>query len=355
MNAYFQGAAWNLSERYTDMIKTLFTGLFYAAIFPQGLFITAFAMLIMYFVDKYSLLRLWRRPPMLDESLAVQGRHLIMCVVWTHLIITLVFFANWPYKSKDLEASCSLFTCSEPSSSKAQSADDDAVLSSGSVWTHQQQIVVSVYSIASIVVTVYVAVPILSALGFSWIWEIFKGKTDVVGDAALEPYRSLYGIETYLPVVTRPDLVDPIIAVNVSLIPLRYLPSRLDDSGKPVNANDLSVVNTRELPFVSGPDELADLFSTIKYYGPDTTSPTLPTAVGPQAPSPLQGVHTPSNLPIPIQGAMGVGMMGIQGVVGAVDTLTSPILKGIDYSRNAFIDRVESTGLLDPLSPRQLV
>lgn len=38
-------------------------GLFYSAIVPTGLFITAGAMTMLYWVDKYSLLRLWKRPP----------------------------------------------------------------------------------------------------------------------------------------------------------------------------------------------------------------------------------------------------------------------------------------------------
>ncbi|CAN0338404.1 unnamed protein product, partial [Ectocarpus sp. 13 AM-2016] len=63
MNVFFQGAPWNLAERYTDMIKTVFVGLFYSAIVPTGLIVTAVAMMMLYWVDKYSLLRLWRRPP----------------------------------------------------------------------------------------------------------------------------------------------------------------------------------------------------------------------------------------------------------------------------------------------------
>jgi hypothetical protein len=35
---------WNLAERYTDVLKTLFVGLFYSAILPTGLIITVIAM-----------------------------------------------------------------------------------------------------------------------------------------------------------------------------------------------------------------------------------------------------------------------------------------------------------------------
>ncbi len=53
----------SLSYPATNQIKTVFVGLFYSAIVPTGLIVTAVAMIIIYWVDKYSLLRLWKRPP----------------------------------------------------------------------------------------------------------------------------------------------------------------------------------------------------------------------------------------------------------------------------------------------------
>lgn len=49
-------------------IKTVFVGLFYSAIVPTGLAVTAVAMLTLYWVDKYSLLRQWKRPPVSTRS-----------------------------------------------------------------------------------------------------------------------------------------------------------------------------------------------------------------------------------------------------------------------------------------------
>ena len=57
MNVLFRGAYWNLAERYTDMIKTLFVGLFYSTIIPSSLFITSFAMLVTYIVDRWECAR----------------------------------------------------------------------------------------------------------------------------------------------------------------------------------------------------------------------------------------------------------------------------------------------------------
>ena len=53
MNSYFLGAPWFPAERYADMTKTLFLSLFWCALYPQGLFITALAYFIGYNLDKY--------------------------------------------------------------------------------------------------------------------------------------------------------------------------------------------------------------------------------------------------------------------------------------------------------------
>jgi hypothetical protein len=41
MNLYFTGVDWNLAERYTDMIKTIFLSLFWSSILPVGVFLTS--------------------------------------------------------------------------------------------------------------------------------------------------------------------------------------------------------------------------------------------------------------------------------------------------------------------------
>ena len=74
MNYYFQGAVWEIAERYTDMIKTLFVGLFWAALVPQSLIVTTIAMFTTFLCDKYSLFYLWRRIPQIDDQLARRHR-----------------------------------------------------------------------------------------------------------------------------------------------------------------------------------------------------------------------------------------------------------------------------------------
>ena len=115
-NAAWQGADWTLAERYTDVLKTVFVGLFFLVPLPSGLFITAFAMITTYLVDKYSLIRLWKRPTKIDESLGVLSRYFYVAIVFTHLSISRVYFANWPYRGlweqdHGEKADCTFFAC----------------------------------------------------------------------------------------------------------------------------------------------------------------------------------------------------------------------------------------------------
>ncbi len=117
MNSLWQGADWNLAERYTNTLKTIIVGLFFSVMIPSGLFITAFAMLSTFVVDKYSLFRIWKRPPMFGRSLSVLSRYFYIIIVFTHLSVSRIFFANWPYRGlweqdNGAQAYCNFFVCS---------------------------------------------------------------------------------------------------------------------------------------------------------------------------------------------------------------------------------------------------
>ena len=68
MNSFFRGTQWSPAERYTDMSKTIFVVLFYGPIFPLGYWILTIALLVNFFVDKYCLMRVWKRVPPIDAS-----------------------------------------------------------------------------------------------------------------------------------------------------------------------------------------------------------------------------------------------------------------------------------------------
>lgn len=52
MNLYFQGTAYDLSERYTNMTNVLFTTFYYSTIFPSSFFFTAATLFVHYWTGK---------------------------------------------------------------------------------------------------------------------------------------------------------------------------------------------------------------------------------------------------------------------------------------------------------------
>jgi len=97
MNSFFTNTAWFLAERYTDMTKSLFVGLFYSTLYPGGLFWSLCAFFVCYWIDKYCLFRLWKQPPAIDASLTAASRLQMAVVCVIHSIIAGLFFAGYPF------------------------------------------------------------------------------------------------------------------------------------------------------------------------------------------------------------------------------------------------------------------
>lgn len=99
MNTKWQGAEWTLAERYSDCLKNIFFTLFYCVPLPSLFFLASFTFMNTYFVDKYSLFRLWKRKPANGESLGKLSRHFLTFSVFFHILMSIFFFSNWPFKS----------------------------------------------------------------------------------------------------------------------------------------------------------------------------------------------------------------------------------------------------------------
>lgn len=74
MDIKFQGTRYELAERYTDMTKILFLCLFYSSIFPAGFFLCALSLTAKYFVDRFSLVRTWKRAPAVGPIISGMSR-----------------------------------------------------------------------------------------------------------------------------------------------------------------------------------------------------------------------------------------------------------------------------------------
>jgi hypothetical protein len=98
MDVYFQGTAYLLSERYSDMTNVLFMTFYYAAIFPAGFFFAAITLTVHYWNDKYCLLRSWAPAPMLNNSIADISRiYFFSSALAVYAIMSSYNFASFPY------------------------------------------------------------------------------------------------------------------------------------------------------------------------------------------------------------------------------------------------------------------
>lgn len=257
-NKFWMGAKWNLAERYSDVLKSVFVGAFFAPVMPSGLFMTTFAILLTYVVDKYSLYHLWRKVPTMGPDLAYLARYFYFATVFCHLHIALVYFANWPYRGvfeSDLapQADCRFLQCI---------VSDD--------MTDDQSKIVRVYSLSTII-----AFAVLCFWGLPYrLSKVLKRifypyQKDRTGDASDIPFRSLDGVNAYIPLVQRGAYLTPYIVAQIGNVPKRYIPLhsglKWDELPDP---KEFSVLNHTD--FVHIPDEqLKRAISSVTYYGVD--------------------------------------------------------------------------------------
>lgn len=97
MNKLFKGASWFLAERFSDMTKTIMICFFFSSLIPSAYLITAFALVLSFWVDKYCLLRTWQVPPMLDARIVATNRSHLAIIILLHCIVTLHYYAGWPF------------------------------------------------------------------------------------------------------------------------------------------------------------------------------------------------------------------------------------------------------------------
>jgi len=98
MNLNFMGTRWELSERYTNMMKTCFLCFFFSALYPLAFGLTALLLCIHYEADKYCLLRIWARVPSLGSQVAELNRSYIVPVLLVTLATMNAYsWSGFPY------------------------------------------------------------------------------------------------------------------------------------------------------------------------------------------------------------------------------------------------------------------
>jgi hypothetical protein len=96
LNLKWSASEWTLAEKYTGISKVLFVSLYYAILVPYSILLAMCAFLLMFFIDRYLLLRKWKIGPMFDECIAVRLRQQAILAVAAHMYVTIRFIYSWP-------------------------------------------------------------------------------------------------------------------------------------------------------------------------------------------------------------------------------------------------------------------
>jgi len=262
----FSGMMWKLSERYTDISKTAFVGLFYSAIFPAGLWITALAMLINFCTDRFMLFRKWKRPPAFDGILATKSQNVFAVALLIYMIMQNSMTARWPFEE-------------DPSNRTSKSTGADYRAGNHFLWIFSAEQAIGesdeAFEERNACIDFYNG--FLGFLYFTGAFLMFGQKiTDKVKalfkkeeeDGGLGAYtniefRSLEGISPYIGNMENLLHPDPFLAANTVGVPYDCLPVRQNIE---VDLNVQNFNSAQYLPNVKSQEARDKLFSTTKFY-----------------------------------------------------------------------------------------
>ena len=247
MNSFFTNTAWFLAERYTDMTKSLFVGLFFSTLYPGGLVWTACSFVMCYWVDKYCLFRIWKQPPAIDASLTAASRLQVAVICLVHSLIAAVFFAGYPFDkvvtgtgTGTININKTMLDGSTEASTLTQALyayQSDGKRPPALVniptadWmTSEQQDVVKMFSVINIIVIVLVCVGYFGRTAAFSIYKLFYGEYIAVGDPNPDLYSFVPGIETYVPLFQTDKLPLPLLACDLTLLDQEHISFTADYS-----------------------------------------------------------------------------------------------------------------------------
>jgi len=137
--------------------------------------------------------------------------------------------------------------------------------------TSDQTQLVELYTIACSITFFIIVIWILYRHLGNYISKMLYG-IEIENEAAIRGvrYSEMNGIDAFIPVVERANLLDPVICANVSEVPADYLPIPKGYFDVMDDPQIFSVVKFEEFPFLDEDDEvgLRTLFSRVLYTEP---------------------------------------------------------------------------------------
>ncbi|KAL7538232.1 hypothetical protein ACHAXR_008380 [Thalassiosira sp. AJA248-18] len=306
MNSHMRGQEWHLAERYTDMTKILFLTLWYCSIYPFGFFLCALALSINYFVERFSLMRTWRRAPQLGSSISSFSRRYFFTPVISAMAVASSYsWAGFPYDNLcendndggdgDDVDSLEDYVGSWDVVSVDGSKNAEVIFSEGdpsyqfcqqSLWygegfvpywqkeghewmTKEQELLSSIYGWTSFCLLVGVCLWILK---ISIRTVFYRQNYQTCGEDQGIPFSDVAAISSYLPEVKSDLFSYALLAVNTDDVEEELYEWK--DPDKPYVYYDLTR-DARQVLSTMPEGKINLLFSTVKHWPPNPNVPSV--------------------------------------------------------------------------------
>lgn len=276
LNKAYEGVDWMLGERYTDMLKTLFMGLFFSPLVPGAMFITAVALVIQFWVDKASMLKVWKPVNMRDgRQVSFVSKFFLVAAVMAHIWMAQEVAANWPYKREDHRVYCLFSGC---------------LLSDVDWLGNKQKDLLGVYALFA----KYIGYTFLAMIAAYASYVAFCGareKSEVDNELSGGSEHSRHSVNGrersrspsvppqpvpvtiddvaerdmhfpgYLPYAPLTYLIDPLVVADIDGLPEAFLPAHADLKGSAIDVKEQSEGDAIEIM-----PELKGLIAQVKHY-----------------------------------------------------------------------------------------
>jgi hypothetical protein len=229
MNSYFCGTGWSLANQLSNMTKTVFVTLFNSGLNPFGYTLCAFAQFFAFWVDKYCIFRIWEQQPAMGDDIIKKNRAQIALAVLIHMIITLHFYASWPFDGLCLkeghemveytdtakELNVTDFRLYKPCKGEQQYNGFIAEVQAYYWMSDDQKKILGIYRPATIVMTVALIVIYFGRELYLAIDKLVAGTYSPRGAMGGKKFSECKGMEAYFPTIKVKGYPFPLLACSL--------------------------------------------------------------------------------------------------------------------------------------------
>ena len=241
MNWAHLSPAHDIADSYSNVVKTLFVGLFVLPVIPSSLLLTAVGCSLTYWVDKQSLLRVWSchthsKPA---KWVAWGFQYLLAIALVVCMLETLQMYKNWPFDNLCRRTDVRIHNatlgsahvweqCDAPTSIVATVNDflSAWVTTPRSYVDADHERALRIYSVGSIVIMIFLFIFFLGRNTWNLSHHLFYANViDPKQDEENLPKFSEFKEATaYLPQVKDPSFMFPLLATDLSTVKLDHIP-----------------------------------------------------------------------------------------------------------------------------------